>query len=417
MTNPKHILLIIGGGIAAYKSCELIRLIRKAGMSVRCVLTDGGAQFITPMTLAALSENEVFTTLWDLKNETEMGHIQLSREADLIVVCPATADLMAKMAAGISDSLAATVLLATDTPVMAVPAMNVRMWQHKATQRNVAQLRSDGVTVIDPDSGAMACGEFGEGRLPEPDAIFAAIKSHFAQSPDAQNSDQLAGQPAFADDAHRPLYGRHVLVTAGPTHEPIDPVRYIANRSSGRQGFAIAAAAAEAGAQVTLVAGPVTLETPQGVTRVNVETAREMLAAVEQALPADIAIMVAAVADWRAAETAQVKIKKKGAAPAPLPLAENPDILAGLAQHDARPDLLVGFAAETNDILDHAKAKLARKGCDWIVANDVSGDVMGGERNAVHIVSAQGVESLPEGPKESVARTLIERIAAHVARH
>jgi phosphopantothenoylcysteine decarboxylase/phosphopantothenate--cysteine ligase len=417
MANSKHILLIIGGGIAAYKSCELIRLIRKAGISVRCVLTDGGAQFITPMTLAALSENEVFTTLWDLKNETEMGHIQLSREADLIVVCPATADLMAKMAAGISDSLAATVLLATDTPVMAVPAMNVRMWQHKATQRNVAQLRSDGVTVIDPDSGAMACGEFGEGRLPEPDAIFAAIKGHFAQSPDAQNSDQLAGQPAFADDAHRPLYGRHVLVTAGPTHEPIDPVRYIANRSSGRQGFAIAAAAAEAGAQVTLVAGPVTLDTPHGVTRVNVETAREMLTAVEQALPADIAIMVAAVADWRAAETAQSKIKKKGAAPAPLPLAENPDILAGLAQHDARPDLLVGFAAETNDILDHAKAKLARKGCDWIVANDVSGDVMGGARNTVHIVSAEGVESLPEGPKEAVACTLIERIAAHVARH
>ena len=415
VSKPKHILLIIGGGIAAYKSCELIRLIRKAGMSVRCVLTDGGAQFITPMTLAALSENEVFTTLWDLKNETEMGHIQLSREADLIVVCPATADLMAKMAAGISDSLATTVLLATDTPVMAVPAMNVRMWQHVATQRNVARLRSDGVMVIEPDSGAMACGEFGEGRLPEPDVIFDAIESHFAKS----SSLSLDDQPAFAPNTHRPLYGQHVLVTAGPTHEPIDPVRYIANRSSGRQGFAIAAAAAEAGAQVTLVAGPVQLETPQGVTRINVETAREMQAATVQALPCDIAIMVAAVADWRAAETAQRKIKKQGdagaCALAPLALAENPDILAGLAAHKQRPELLIGFAAETNDILDHAKAKLARKGCDWIIANDVSGDVMGGNRNAVHIVTADGVESLAEGPKEAVAQILIERIAAHVA--
>lgn len=418
MRSSKHILLIIGGGIAAYKSCELIRLIRKAGMSVRCVLTDGGAQFITPMTLAALSENEVFTTLWDLKNETEMGHIQLSREAELIVVCPATADLMAKMAAGISDSLATTVLLATDTPVIAVPAMNVRMWQHVATQRNVAQLRADGVTVIDPDSGAMACGEFGEGRLPEPDVIFAAIEQQLqSHSMGLQNVEgPLSGQPAFAPDTHRPLYGRHVLVTAGPTHEPIDPVRYIANRSSGRQGFAIAAAAAQAGAQVTLVAGPVQLETPQGVTRINVETAREMQAAVYKALPCDIAIMVAAVADWRAAQTATRKIKKQGDAPEPLNLAENPDILAGLAQHSQRPDLLIGFAAETNDILDHAKAKLTRKGCDWIIANDVSGDVMGGSDNAVHIVTADHVESLPDMPKEDVANALIKRISAHVTR-
>lgn len=414
-STSKHILLIIGGGIAAYKSCELIRLIRKAGMSVRCVLTDGGAQFITPMTLAALSENEVFTTLWDLKNETEMGHIQLSREADLIVVCPATADLMAKMAAGISDSLATTVLLATDTPVMAVPAMNVRMWQHVATQRNVQQLRADGVNVVDPDSGAMACGEFGEGRLPEPDVIFDAIARQLGAVNSSKEEGLLSGQPAFAPDTHRPLHGRHVLVTAGPTHEPIDPVRYIANRSSGRQGFAIAAAAAQAGAQVTLVAGPVQLDTPQGVTRINVETAREMQDAVDTALPSDIAIMVAAVADWRAAQPAARKIKKQGNAPEPLHLAENPDILAGLAQHKQRPKLLIGFAAETNDILDHAKAKLARKGCDWIIANDVSGDVMGGRDNAVHIVTADNVESLPDMPKEGVATALIERISAHVA--
>ncbi|MEM1133852.1 MAG: bifunctional phosphopantothenoylcysteine decarboxylase/phosphopantothenate synthase [Pseudomonadota bacterium] len=437
MTQPKHILLIIGGGIAAYKACELIRLIRKAGMTVRCVLTEGGAHFITPMTLAALSENEVFTTLWDLKNETEMGHIQLSREADLIVVCPATADLMAKMAAGISDSLATTVLLATDTPVMAVPAMNVRMWHHAATQRNVAQLRDDGVVVLDPDEGAMACGEYGAGRLPEPEQIFSHIMQHletvrpelvegpyFSSSKDGAStgsartenrSTLLADQPAFAATDHRPLHGKHILVTAGPTHEPIDPVRYIANRSSGRQGFAIAAAAAEAGAQVTLVAGPVTLETPQGVTRINVETARQMQAAVEQALPVDIAIMVAAVADWRAADQAEQKIKKKGDAPAPLELSENPDILAGLASHEQRPGLLIGFAAETENVIAHAEAKLARKDCDWIIANDVSGDVMGGMSNSVHIVRSDGVESLDTLPKEQVARLLVERIASHVS--
>ncbi|WOE75004.1 bifunctional phosphopantothenoylcysteine decarboxylase/phosphopantothenate synthase [Alterisphingorhabdus coralli] len=439
MTQPNHILLIIGGGIAAYKACELIRLIRKAGMTVRCVLTEGGAHFITPMTLAALSENEVFTTLWDLKNETEMGHIQLSREADMIVVCPATADLMAKMAAGISDSLATTVLLATDTPVMAVPAMNVRMWHHEATQRNVAQLRDDGVTVLDPDEGAMACGEYGAGRLPEPEFVMGeiekALNTPFVSSavetlPPARPglstsleangegvSNPLNDQPAFAATSHRPLHGKHILVTAGPTHEPIDPVRYIANRSSGRQGFAIAAAAAESGAQVTLVAGPVTLETPQGVTRINVETARQMQAAVEQALPADIAIMVAAVADWRAADQAEQKIKKKGDAPAPLELSENPDILAGLASHDQRPGLLIGFAAETENIIAHAEAKLARKGCDWIIANDVSGDVMGGMSNSVHIVRSDGVESLDTLPKEQVARLLVERIADHVAQN
>ncbi|WP_033926554.1 bifunctional phosphopantothenoylcysteine decarboxylase/phosphopantothenate--cysteine ligase CoaBC [Sphingomonas sp. 35-24ZXX] len=397
--KPPHILLIVGGGIAAYKACELIRLIRKAGMTVRCVLTEGGAQFITPMTLAALSENEVFTTLWDLKNETEMGHIQLSREADLIVVCPATADLLAKMAAGISDSLATTVLLATDTPVLAVPAMNVRMWQHAATQRNVARLRDDGVTVIDPDDGAMACGEFGPGRLPEPVAIMERIEAALARPSGLREGQGL------------PLYGKRVLITAGPTHEPIDPVRYIANRSSGKQGFAIAAAAAALGADVHLIAGPVHLPTPPGVTRIDVETAREMAAAVDAALPADIAILVAAVADWRTADAADQKIKKTGGALPVLQLAENPDILAGLAHDARRPALLVGFAAETENVVEHAQAKLARKGCDWIVANDVSGDVMGGADNAVHIVTAQGVESWSNLPKDQVARKLMEKIA------
>ncbi|KPF76010.1 bifunctional phosphopantothenoylcysteine decarboxylase/phosphopantothenate synthase [Blastomonas sp. AAP25] len=400
MKTP-HILLIVGGGIAAYKACELIRLIRKAGMTVRCVLTDGGAQFITPMTLAALSENEVFTTLWDLKNETEMGHIQLSREANLIVVCPATADLLAKMAAGISDSLATTVLLATDTPVLVVPAMNVRMWQHAATQRNVAQLRGDGVQVVDPDSGAMACGEYGPGRLPEPVAIMGEIERALGSA----SSSPPAGGRGEA------LRGKRVLITAGPTHEPIDPVRYIANRSSGRQGFAIAAAAAEMGAEVHLIAGPVHLATPPGVTRIDVETAREMAAAVDAALPADIAILVAAVADWRTADAADQKIKKTGGALPVLQLAENPDILAGLASDPRRPALLIGFAAETEQVVAHAQAKLARKRCDWIVANNVSGDVMGGQNNAVHIVTGQGVESWADLPKDQVARKLMEKIA------
>ena len=397
--KPPHILLIVGGGIAAYKACELIRLIRKAGMSVRCVLTDGGAQFITPMTLAALSENEVFTTLWDLKNETEMGHIQLSREADLIVVCPATADLLAKMAAGISDSLATTVLLATDTPVLAVPVMNVRMWQHAATQRNVARLRADGITVVDPDDGAMACGEYGPGRLPEPVAIMEQIEQALAVRAGAAVAPTL------------PLSGKRILITAGPTHEPIDPVRYIANRSSGRQGFAIAEAAAAMGAEVQLIAGPVHLPTPPGVTRIDVETAREMAAAVDATLPADIAILVAAVADWRTADAAEQKIKKTGGALPVLQLAENPDILAGLARDARRPALLVGFAAETENVIAHAQAKLARKACDWIVANDVSGDVMGGNENAVHIVTADGVESWSNLPKDQVARKLKEKIA------
>lgn len=427
MAKPKHILLIIGGGIAAYKSSELIRLIRKAGMTVRCVLTESGAQFVTPMTLAALSENEVHTTLWSLKDETEMGHIQLSREADLVVVCPATANLLAKMAGGIADDLATTLLLATDTRVLAVPAMNVRMWQHAATRRNIAQLETDGILVMQPDQGDMACGEYGPGRLPEPAAIMTEITRSLGEDGSATGlpgeselgANPLDGQPAFAPDEHRPLHGRHVLVTAGPTHEPIDPVRYIANRSSGRQGFAIAAAAAEAGARVTLVAGPVHLATPAGVLRVDVETAIEMEQAVHDALPADVAVMVAAVADWRTDSQSDQKIKKEDTAPATLQLTENPDILAGLARHEQRPGLLIGFAAETEKIEAHAKAKLEKKSCDWIVANDVSGpvgeSVMGGADNSVHIVTRTGTEIWERLPKTEVARRLVARIAEEIA--
>ena len=386
------ILLIIGGGIAAYKSCELVRALRKAGASVRCVLTAGATHFVTPMSLAALSEQPVHTSLWDLKDEVEMGHIQLSRETDLVVVCPATADLVAKMAAGIADDLATTLLLATDKPVLAAPAMNVRMWLHSATQRNVATLRRDGVTVIEPDEGAMACGEFGPGRLPELDRLL----------------DEIA---RALKPAHRPLAGRRALVTAGPTHEPIDPVRYIANRSSGKQGFAIAGELARLGADVTLVAGPVALPTPAGVRRIDVETAREMAGMVANAAPADVAVMVAAVADW-AIDAAPHKIKKDQSGRKVLELSENPDILATLASSPDRPRLLIGFAAETEQVREHASAKLARKGCDWIVANNVSGDVMGGDRNTVHLVTANGIEDWPEASKDQVATRLAERIAA-----
>ena len=435
MSQPR-ILLIIGGGIAAYKSIELVRLLRKAGMVVRCVITRAGEQFVTPLTLAALSENKVYTSLFDLKDEVEMGHIQLSREADLVVVAPATADLMARMANGIADDLATTLLLATDKPVLAAPAMNVRMWLHAATRRNVATLRGDGVTVMEPDEGEMACGEYGPGRLPEPEAILAAIREALKKplpfrggvgvgavglgspstaptpGPSPEGEGGLKAQPDFAPANHRPLFGRRLLITAGPTHEPIDPVRYIANRSSGKQGFAVAAAAAEAGAEVLLIAGPVELPTPPGVIRVDVETAREMADEVEKALPVDAAIMVAAVADWRAADTAVQKIKKDGSgAVPPLALAENPDILAGLAKSKDRPPLLIGFAAETNDVIAHAQAKLARKGCDWIVANDVSADPMGGESNRVHIVTPDGVDSWDRLPKDAVARKLMEKIA------
>jgi len=420
--SSKRVLLIVGGGIAAYKACELIRLLRKRGHTVRCVLTAGGAHFITPMTLAALSEQPVHTSLWELKDEVEMGHIELSRQADLVVVCPATADLLAKMAAGIADDLATTLLLATDKPVLAVPAMNVRMWLHAATRRNVATLREDGIMVMAPDEGPMACGEFGPGRLPEPEAIVAAVEAALSVPPSPYVLGEVEGRDAgtapgtrtpTSPSANCILVGRHILVTAGPTHEPIDPVRYIANRSSGKQGFAIAEALAALGASVTLVAGPVALATPAGVTRIDVETARDMAAAVDAALPADAAIMVAAVADWRA-EASGLKIKKSGEPPA-LALVENPDILATLSHSPRRPRLVVGFAAETNDLVAHAQAKLARKGCDWIVANDVSGpkeqSVMGGPDNAVHLVTADGVEDWPRMPKAEVAQRIAARIA------
>ena len=389
MLAGKRILLIIGGGIAAYKSLELIREIRRAGGSVTPVLTKGGQQFVTPLSAGALAETRAFTDLFDLTDEAEMGHIRLSRSADLLVVCPATADLLAKMVAGLADDLATTLLLATDKPVLAAPAMNVRMWGHAATVANVATLRARGVTVLEPDVGPMACGEYGPGRLPEVLHMVDAISA------------------ALADG---PLKGRHILVTAGPTHEPIDPVRYIANRSSGKQGYALAGALAALGARVSLVSGPVSLPVPPGVSRLSVETAREMAAAVEAALPADAAVMVAAVADW-AVEAAGTKIKKGAGGPPALKLSENPDILAGLSRHPHRPKLVVGFAAETNDVIAHAQAKLQKKGADLIVANDVSGDVMGGDRNLVHLVSAGGVETLPEGPKDEVARAL----AAHIA--
>lgn len=404
----KRILLIVSGGIAAYKSLELIRLLKRRSVAVRAVMTQSAEKFVTPLSLGALTEDHVYGDMFDLKEEREIGHIQLSRQADLIVIAPATADILARMAGGIANDLATTVLLATDKPVLAVPAMNVRMWHHPATQRNLATLRADGITIMEPASGSMACGEFGKGRLPEPEEIVAEIL-HRLDRPHAPGP--LADRPAFAQDRQR-LAGRHVLVTAGPTHEPIDPVRYIANRSSGKQGFAIAAAAARAGARVTLVAGPVHLPTPAGVDRVDVETARDMLAAVEAALPADAAIMVAAVADWRAADASGQKIKKDGSGrPAPLALAENPDILATLGRHARRPALVIGFAAETEKIAEHAQAKLARKGADWIVANDVSGDVMGGDNNSVRIVTADGIDSWPAMAKDDVALRLIERLA------
>ena len=521
VSGPK-VLLVIGGGIAAYKSCELVRLIRRGGGEVTCVLTEGGSQFVTPLALAALSENKVYQNLFDLKDEVEMGHIQLSRAADLVVVCPATADLLAKMAAGIADDLATTLILATDKPVLAVPAMNVKMWLHDATRRNVAWLREAGVEVMEPDEGPMACGEFGPGRLPDPEVVWAEIAARFgiaadcepgalasggndalneALEPEAEVEsfgrlgnllssliprktpqhapiddddeakedfvqavppeheevlaepdlsapimakkgkakaapptdaaalnhtvatgagdqrpevlvDPLSGQPEFdVDPEHRPLFGRHILVTAGPTHEPIDPVRYIANRSSGKQGFAIAAAAAALGARVTLVAGPVTLPTPAGVDRIDVESAREMADVVKKTLPVDAAVMVAAVADWRSKEYAAEKMKKRGSAPPALLLTENPDILAQVSSGKQRPKLLIGFAAETEDVVENAKVKRKRKAADWIVANDVSGDVMGGDANAIHIVTGEGVEDLPEMPKKEVAMVLAERIA------
>ena len=531
MAGPR-ILLVIGGGIAAYKSCELVRLIRKGGGDVTCVLTDGGAQFVTPMSLAALSGNKVHSSLWDLTDEVEIGHIELSRQADLVVVCPATADLLAKMAAGIADDLGTTLILATDKPVLAVPGMNVKMWQHEATQRNVALLREGGVAVLEPDEGEMACGEFGPGRLPEPEAVWLEIAERLGLDPgeagpreiadylealepeeepeaaekwgglgamlasiiprstprriaeeevsfddfayeelpveepvdavpdlghpliatkgkakaapptdlgainhevDERQSapepvapvevaeDPLEVQPDFdVDPAHRPLYGKHVLVTAGPTWEKIDPVRYIANRSSGKQGFAVAAAAAALGARVTLVSGPVHLATPPGVDRIDVESAEEMAKVVKKALPADAAVMVAAVADWRSKDYADHKIKKRGSAPPALLLTENPDILVNLAADKKRPRLLVGFAAETEDLLVNARKKRKNKGADWIVANDVSTvkgkSVMGGDENRITLVTEGGEESWEPMPKNEVAFKLAERIADALAK-
>lgn len=546
MAAPR-ILLVVGGGIAAYKSCELVRLVRKGGGEVTCVLTEGGAQFVTPMSLAALSGNKVHSSLWDLKDEAEIGHIQLSRSADLVVVCPATADLLAKMAAGIADDLATTLILATDKPVLAVPAMNVRMWENAATRRNIQWLREAGVRVMQPDEGEMACGEFGAGRLPEPEAVWLEIadmlgldpgqagpadisafiealepedepepedgpeegrtgglagllssiiprstarrireeevaygEEDFADIPPedlpepgpplpepvladgpvlakkgqarsapptdreainhqldpgraapeplaleprpaAPAFDPLEGQPDFEEEPeHRPLYGKHVLVTAGPTFEPIDPVRYIANRSSGKQGFAIAAAAAAAGARVTLVSGPVELATPPGVDRIDVETAEEMAKAVKKALPADAAVMAAAVADWRTKDFVTEKIKKRGSAPPALLLAENPDILASVAASRQRPRLLVGFAAETEDVVANAQRKRKAKGVDWIVANDVRPDargksVMGGDENTVHLVREGKIEDWEPMSKQAVARKLVERMAEALA--
>ncbi len=390
----KRVLLIIGGGIAAFKLPELIRLLRRRDCGVTCVLTAHAREFITPLSLQALSESKVYTDLFSLTDENEMGHIQLSRSADLLVVAPATANLLARMAAGICDDLATTVLLATDTPVLIAPAMNVRMWNHPATLANLATLASRGVRMVGPNEGAMACNEYGVGRLAEPPQILAAIEA------------LLAGDG--------PLAGRHAIVTSGPTHEPIDPVRYIANRSSGRQGHAIARALADLGARVTLVSGPVALPDPPGLTTVHVETAAQMLAEVRAALPADIAVFAAAVADWRMATPAGQKLKKPadGAAPA-LDLVPNPDILATIAAGPQRPRLVVGFAAETQDMARHAEQKRLRKGADWIVANDVSPatGIMGGAANAVTLVTAEGMESWPMLPKDEVARRLAERIA------
>ena len=422
----KRVLLIVSGGIAAYKALELVRLLKRQGVAVRAVMTKSAAEFVTPLSMGVMTEDQVYGDMFDLKEEREIGHIQLSRQADLVVICPATANILAKMAAGIADDLATTILLATDKPVLAVPAMNVRMWNHPATQRNLAQLRADGVHIMNPDEGAMACGEFGPGRLPEPPAVAEQICSMLGvpfntqlasgRSPTTMPSaTPLTAQPDFADVDHRPLFGKRILVTAGPTHEAIDPVRYIANRSSGRQGFAIAAAAADLGAEVTLIAGPVHLPTPSGVLRIDVETALEMQAEVEKALPVDAAIMVAAVADWRAAQAPDQKIKKDGNAIPPLALTENPDILASLAMHKQRPKLVIGFAAETENIIAHAQAKLAKKGCDWIVANNVSIDPMGGEQNRVHLITADGTDSWDRMDKSEIARRLTQRIADALA--
>ncbi len=398
MSQQKSVLLIIGGGIAAYKSLELIRLLSKGGVMTRAILTEAGSQFVTPLSVSALTGEKVFGDLFSLTDEAEMGHIELSRSADLVVVAPATADLMAKMANGHANDLASTTLMATDKEVLIAPAMNVRMWDHPATQRNLATLKQDGVMVVGPDEGDMACGEFGPGRLSEPAVIADQIFSYF---------NQKAG----------PLAGKSFLVTAGPTHEPIDPVRYIANRSSGKQGYAIAAELSKLGADVTLISGPTRLDAPAGVKRVEVESATDMLLATERALPVDGAVFAAAVADWRVANQADQKIKKQADGDLPgLALAENPDILATISNHaEKRPSLVVGFAAETQTVIENGQKKLAKKACDWIVANDVSPETgtFGGDQNRVHLISKTGVEDWPLQSKADVAKNLAQRIADH----
>ncbi|WP_299044291.1 bifunctional phosphopantothenoylcysteine decarboxylase/phosphopantothenate--cysteine ligase CoaBC [uncultured Tateyamaria sp.] len=393
MLQDKRILLILTGGIAAYKGLDLIRRLRERGAAVTPVLTRAAEQFVTPLSVAALAGEKVYRDLFDLTDEAEMGHIQLSRSADLILVAPATADIIAKMAQGRADDLASTLLLATDTPVMIAPAMNVRMWDHPATQRNLTRIAGDGVAVVGPNDGDMACGEFGPGRMSEPLEIVAAVEGHFGP---------------------RPLTGKHVIVTSGPTHEPIDPVRYIANRSSGAQGTALARALVALGADVTFVTGPADVAPPADVKIVAVETAHEMKDAVDAALPADAAIFAAAVADWRVASASDQKLKKSKDGLPVLTFAENPDILAGVSQlATGRPGLVVGFAAETHDVVAHATAKRARKGCDWIVANDVSPEtgIMGGPENAVILITDQGSDPWPRMSKADVATRLAQRIA------
>lgn len=393
--SETRVLLIVGGGIAAYKALELTRLLRAADIAVRPILTAAGARFVTPLSLAALAGEEARGDLFSLGDEAKMGHIELSRSADLVVVAPATADLMAKAANGLADDLASTTLLATDKPVLMAPAMNVRMWLHAATRRNLAALEADGVTFVGPDEGAMACGEYGPGRMASPEAILAAI------------------QTALAKSGTRALAGRHILVTAGPTAEPIDPVRVLTNRSSGKQGYAIAEALAALGARVTLISGPTALTAPPGVERVNVETACQMQAACRAALPVDAAVCVAAVSDWRPDAVFGVKFKKGHAGPPSVTLVENPDILADLAAAgSSRPKLVIGFAAETEDLEANARAKLKAKGCDWMVANDVSqAGVMGGDDNEVLLIDAKGVERWAKASKTRIAQRLAEKIA------
>ncbi len=403
MLNGKRVLLIVSGGIAAYKSLELIRRLKEKGAAVRCVLTRAGAQFVTPLSLSALSGDKVYGELFDLTDEAEMGHIQLSRDADLLVVAPASADLLAKMTQGRADDLASTALLATDKPVLVAPAMNVRMWEHPATQANIAALKQRGVLTVGPNEGDMACGEYGFGRMAEPHEILTAIEA-------ALDAPKTTGGP---------LSGLRALVTSGPTHEPIDPVRYIANRSSGKQGHAIAAALARHGAETTLVSGPSQLPDPEGLKTVHVETAQEMLAACRAALPVEIAVCAAAVADWRVATAAQHKLKKDNGIPAALELTQNPDILAELSQAGPeRPSLVIGFAAETEKVVEQGRAKRTRKGCDWILANDVAPGTatFGGDDNRIHLITAEGVDDWPQMTKAEVAERLCQQIAVTLGR-